>query len=345
MIKKLPKISVIIPVFNAEKYIERCVRSIMVQSFADFEVLLINDGSVDNSGEICEELCNRDERFNLYSQKNEGPSAARNYGISLSKGSFIAFVDADDYVDHTYLQSLYDSITSTNAELSCMGYYEHSKYHKHPMPLHDFLEFENIIISQHQFLGAIFKGVGGGVLWGKLFNSSIIFQNNLMLDPKIRMYEDTVFVLEYAFYCKSISIVEACLYHYNRENILSISSTIEPSYIKDLLLTNHAIEYILSKNNIDKLFIDNIIKDRSWTTVKMICFTISSSNYGLNRKITELRQVTKNKEVASILFAAKEKNTRWIPHLFFLKNNLYFPDVAYTFVINILILTKKKFRK
>lgn len=317
----------------------------MEQSFTNFELLLINDGSSDNSGQMCEELCKSDERLSLYTQKNEGPSAARNYGISLSKGRYVAFVDADDYVDQKYLESLYDSITINSAELSCMGYYEHSKYHKHPMPLHDFLEFENIIISQHQFLAAIFKGVGGGVLWGKLFDSSIISQNNLMLDPKIRMYEDTVFVLEYAFYCKSISIVENWQYHYNRENVLSISSKMEPSYIKDLLLTNHAIEFILKKNNIDKIFIDNIIKDRSWTTIKMICFTISSSNYGLKRKIKELCQVTKNKEVSSILFAAKEENIRWIPHLFFLKNNLYFPDIAYTFVINILILTKNKFKK
>ena len=97
-----PKISVIVPVYNIEKNITRCVKSILSQSFTDFEILLINDGSTDHSKEICEELQTTDPRITLYNKINGGLSDARNYGIERAKGEYISFVDGDDYIEHNF---------------------------------------------------------------------------------------------------------------------------------------------------------------------------------------------------------------------------------------------------
>ena len=100
-------ISVIIPVYNAEKYIERCVGSILSQTFTDFELILVNDGSADGSLALCESFAGKDSRVNVVNKTNGGASSARNYGIDAAKGDYICFVDADDYVGEKYLEQLY----------------------------------------------------------------------------------------------------------------------------------------------------------------------------------------------------------------------------------------------
>ena len=104
---KQPAISIIVPVYNAEKYLRRCIDSILSQSFTDFELILIDDGSTDLSPQICDEYASRDNRIKLIYKKNAGVSAARNDGLDIAQGEFITFVDSDDWVDERYLECLY----------------------------------------------------------------------------------------------------------------------------------------------------------------------------------------------------------------------------------------------
>ncbi len=101
-----PFFSIIIPLFNSEKYIEKTLESISNQNFNDFEVIIINDGSTDNAAAICEKYCLNDQRFKLYNQSNQGVSIARNEGIKLAKGKYLLFIDADDFIDGQYLENL-----------------------------------------------------------------------------------------------------------------------------------------------------------------------------------------------------------------------------------------------
>ena len=103
---KQPAISIIVPVYNAEKYLRRCIDSILSQSLTDFELILIDDGSTDRSPLICDEYATRDKRIRLIHKKNDGVSAARNDGIDIAQGEFITFVDSDDWVDEVYLYTL-----------------------------------------------------------------------------------------------------------------------------------------------------------------------------------------------------------------------------------------------
>lgn len=117
------QISLIVPVYNAEKSLRRCLDSIQGQTFCDFAVLLINDGSGDNSEAICAEYCNKDSRFRLINQENSGPSSARNRGIDESNAKYLAFVDSDDYIEPDMLEKLYAAAEKEKADLTICGYY------------------------------------------------------------------------------------------------------------------------------------------------------------------------------------------------------------------------------
>ena len=103
-------ISIIIPVYNTAQYLDQCLESVLVQSYTDWECIVVDDGSTDNSGEICDKWGKRDSRFVILHQKNQGVSAARNKGLERCKGEYICFIDSDDWVEPTYLSHLYDGM-------------------------------------------------------------------------------------------------------------------------------------------------------------------------------------------------------------------------------------------
>lgn len=114
----MPAISIIVPVYNTEKYLSRCIDSVINQTFTDFEVLLIDDGSTDNSGKICDEYAEKDSRIKVIHKENGGQAEARNLALDIAKGDYIAFVDSDDYISKYYLHILYDNIKKYDADIS-----------------------------------------------------------------------------------------------------------------------------------------------------------------------------------------------------------------------------------
>ena len=120
-----PKVSVIVPVYNVEKYIARCIRSIKKQTFKDFEVLIIDDGSPDKSIDIAVKVIDGDERFTVYHKENGGLSDARNYGIERAKGEYIVLIDSDDYIDSDYIRLLYNECILSGADMSMCRYKMH----------------------------------------------------------------------------------------------------------------------------------------------------------------------------------------------------------------------------
>ena len=122
----MTKISIIIPVYNGEKYIEKCLDSIKNQTFKDYEVLIINDGSKDNTKKLIEKYLN-DKRFKLFNRTNHGIGASRNFGLDESSGEYICFIDSDDYVDKKYLEKLYNKILKENLDIVVCNYIELSE--------------------------------------------------------------------------------------------------------------------------------------------------------------------------------------------------------------------------
>lgn len=268
-----PEISIICPVFNAEKYIDKLIQAIINQSFSDWELILINDGSTDRSRLIIENYL-KDKRIVLLDQANSGPSVARNSGINIAMGQWITFVDADDIVTNNYLEILLEPTKSnTKIELVCAGYFEQNKYNQQGIPLHDFQEFyPKSIISKPEFLNNIFKGVTG-VLWSKLFDRSIVKQHEIRLNDRLKLSEDLVFVLQYVKQISNIALVYDNIYYYNRINEVGLSGNLDLSYLDNIKIFNDLV--IKEYNEGDKLEILRILNIR---TIQILIKILKNQN-------------------------------------------------------------------
>ena len=195
-------ISVIVPVYNVEKYLPKCIDSILAQTFTNFELLLINDGSKDSSGTICDEYAAKDSRIRVFHKENGGVSAARNLGLDNAKGEWIAFVDSDDWVDESYLMDLFQA-----ADEKDMLVVQGLRYYSIENTETNICGFENGTYINNDILKAFSEKelhrFGGPV--SKLYNKTLIEQNQIQFNTEIHFGEDLLFMLNYI---ESISVVK-----------------------------------------------------------------------------------------------------------------------------------------
>lgn len=214
----VPTISIIIPLYNAEHSIMKCLDSLLKQTFNDFEVILVNDGSKDATSEVMQKYLNEDTRLRCFYQDNAGPSVARNKGIQEAKGKYLAFIDADDWVSTDYLKKLVVPMQTIETDMVCGGYYEVNSKFPQGLKLHDFSKKHlNQNMNKKEYQTNLFQGVSG-VLWAKLFKKEIFLNNNIQLHPDLRFSEDLIAVLEYSRYITNAYILTDSIYFYNRLN-------------------------------------------------------------------------------------------------------------------------------
>lgn len=204
----MPKISVIIPVYNAEKYLRRCLDSLCAQTFTDFEAICINDGSVDSSGEILKQYAANDSRFVVVDKKNAGVSAARNDGIKRACGEYIHFMDADDFIDAEYYRDMFATAQESCADMVCSGFVTDTKYARD-------LKYKSKFVAR-----GIYKKLRwtyaftDGYVWRYLFKLEFIKKNKLVFDTKLISQEDAIFVLNAIAMVNAIAFVPGVFYHY-----------------------------------------------------------------------------------------------------------------------------------
>ena len=234
MLIQTPLISVIIPIYNVENYLSRCLESVILQTYKNIEVILVNDGSVDATAKVVQKYLNVDPRLKYFYQGNSGPSVARNTGIKEAKGKYLAFIDADDWVSPEYMEKLIAPMMAIETDLVCGGYYEVNPKFPKGLKLHDFSEKHfNQNLNQRDYQSNIFEGVNG-VLWAKLFKKEIFIDNNILLHPELRLSEDLIAVLEYSRYIKNVFILPDSIYFYNRLTTGGLSGHLNIEKYKNL---------------------------------------------------------------------------------------------------------------
>lgn len=208
-----PKISVIVPIYNVEKYLEKCISSLLDQSFTDFELILVNDGSPDNCGKICDKFKEKDSRITVLHLENGGVCRARNKGMELATGDFYVFVDSDDWVEKDYLKDFVDHIEDEETLIiqDCnRDNDEKSETH--------FFGFQNKSFVLKEDFGKLFHEnahyVPGGYPWNKLYSAKIIKENNLQFDPAIKLADDEKWNFEYFVHLKKMKFIDKANYHY-----------------------------------------------------------------------------------------------------------------------------------
>lgn len=259
MKQSTPKVSVIIPVYNVEKYIERCVDSVLNQTFQDYEVLLIDDGSTDNSGKICDKYSLKDSRIKVFHKENGGVSSARNLGIDSAKGEWICFIDGDDWVKENYLRVFFKNKVSLETIIYQGIMIENQWDNK----THTYFSYDTNKFKINNSTKVIkSKILLDGCPYCKLFNASIIRNNNIKFNERLSMHEDHVFVWEYLSLMTTIITCNSAEYHYMRYNdmlTLSTKSHSSESYILSGDILNDLLDYLIIKIGIqDKTEINSI---------------------------------------------------------------------------------------
>ena len=204
--KKL--VAIVIPVYNASKFIDKCLDSILKQTYSNIEVILVNDGSCDNSLEILREYEKKYKNIHVYSWDNHGASASRNYGIEKSRGDYILFIDSDDWVDNDYVEKLVDGIGNNDFVVSGYQRYNDSKLICKKVP-------KNCIWSAYKYNSSC----------GKLYRRSFIENNHLKFSSKYKIGEDMFFTLSAISYTDKIGILEYAGYD-NYANVESVTNSV-----------------------------------------------------------------------------------------------------------------------
>lgn len=275
-------ISVIIPAYNAEKFIGRALDSLIKQTYYEWQAIVINDGSADSTEEICRDYCSKDERIKLFTKENGGVSQARNTGLEKADGKYICFLDADDFVEPLFLETLYNGFIGNNCMISACCYTQNDSEQSPTVGT-----AEKYSIKQAFYLMCRDKIIYP-FIWNKMFLSSVIRENCLKFDADLIYGEDTLFMLKYyaCVYSGSLYYNDGLLYHYclNPDSAMTKrkSSGFNNHWLDQIKALDRASEYALQKGLKD--FADAISIRRCYIYAAILDLFVTSGYKGTEYK-------------------------------------------------------------
>lgn len=262
-------ISVIVPVYNVEKYLDRCITSLLHQTYKNYEILLIDDGSKDSSGMLCDIYAGNYENVSVFHKTNGGLGSARNYGIDRAKGKYICFVDSDDQVEENYLSILYNAITTNKADVCVCGYYYSANNILASYPF-----FDRVIDTPEMLKMFACGNSFFNFAWNKLYKKDIIERMPIRFSDR-HCAEDMYFNVIYYRYTNKIATVEKPLYTYY-VNLESLSNGRRKGFWEDMLLIYNTLETTCRLKSVSIEYANTLL---------IVMFRSSVSNY-FNQKTT-----------------------------------------------------------
>lgn len=286
-----PLISVIIPVYNIEKYLERCIKSVLSQTLKSFEIIIIDDGSTDNTSKIIN-IYKEYKNIEVISTANKGVSAARNLGIGKSQGDYIYFLDADDYIEKNTLLKLFDTATLNKTPVVIGGYFTQSN---------------NLIITNNErhtivsdslvTITKILKNELPRTACGILFERSVVEKKRILFSEDLKYGEDFLFTLEFLSYCNLISIVYDVTYIIEARND-SASRQNSINHIENLKKVNNILMKFKKEKNLER--IDNAFRYYIATEIILSVEKILNAEEEYEKKIDSIRKTKNYKSYSEI---------------------------------------------
>lgn len=302
----VPEISVIVPVYKVEEYLPQCIDSILAQTFTNFELLLVDDGSPDRCGEICEEYAGKDTRIRVFHQVNAGLSCARNTGLMNACGRYIAFVDSDDYVKPCYLERLYGALPADKTKEGVIVgsfdiYLSNGNFQTFHVP-------EQEIVSEEMYLmltDLIDKRVA--YAWSKLYDNRIIKQYQVSFVPFVSGLEDMLFMLDYLMYSDFMVIRDYNNYIYRVGYSMDTLSVCINSFPAEYAAFSNFLErvYVYQK----KFNLEDSSLDRTWNSLTVFFHKVILAIYKPEHKYTRQERLS---FLHQVLLSDKE----WIRRFF-----------------------------
>lgn len=286
-----PKVSIIIPFYNAMNYLEDCVRSVAAQTLSDIEIILVDDGSNDSSAKIADDFARADNRIKVIHQSNRGVSAARNAGLDAAKGEYIGFVDADDLVAVTMYEALYRTAVEHKVDIVGSGFVKFGELMEKEKTIASHFEEEKILLKQDIIDSAVQMHSSGcfGFIWRFLYSAALVKGNHIRFDDRITIGEDTLFCMECFLNAEMAYILSDAFYRYriHQDSVMrrkykpALARSLAIQYEKKLslceaFLADRKDEYLydLAKYNITVLFyqlLENIYNSghsKPWKALK-----------------------------------------------------------------------------
>ena len=286
----VPVFSVVVPVYNAERYLNKALQSILDQDFTDFELILVDDGSTDDSLTVLEAFAEKDTRvIVLNNEVNRGAAEARNRGIEIARGKYLCFVDADDYIDLGFLQHFYDALQADDCDfVKCGAYEEYNDNNENVMytrscvlPDRCFQDAKTIINQVIDMeLIPLF-----GYNWNSCYKMAIIKENHLRFDETLKVHEDFVFNMAYLPFVRKMQGLSYCGYHYVKRNNNSLS--LQKSYYnydKHLLKVRGFLSLLKNQQNETQESLDKVY----WLFTR---FTFSALESGTSMKTVRSEKI------------------------------------------------------
>jgi len=284
----MDKISIIIPVYNVKDYIRKCLDSVVNQTYKNIEILLINDGSTDNSGKICDEYALKDSRVKVFHKNNGGVSSAKNTGLKHITGKYIGFVDSDDWIEPNMYEVLYKAIKDKNVSVSVINYSKDTDAESIPMINKERIQ-SSVLTPENMIVYAFKRDYYMGFcayLWNKLFSSEIIINNGLLFDEHINYGEDVLFYTNAVMSknCLGVYTEEPLYHYYQRDSSIAKNESVK---VKTDILTAY--------KKAEKLMNDNGYSDISYWARGFYCYHASVvAEIALKNRDEETLYVTRN---------------------------------------------------
>lgn len=282
-------ISIIIPVYNVEKYVRRCLDSITLQTYTNLEIIIVNDGSTDNSKNICEEYVSKDNRIKMINQNNFGLSSARNVGIELANGKYIAFVDSDDFVDLNYIKSMYDEASINNTDIVCCDFnYIDEDDKKWTRIDRDNKYYFNMEAIDDIIIGKQYTEV---MTWNKLYKLDLFITNNIRF-PVGKLNEDNFTTYKLYYYSNKISLINDKLYYYFQRKNSIMNSKFNIKRLDILEVTFEMREFFKDKN----IDLNDKIDSYDFAIKSNLLNKMIRDNFNGSEKIKLIDSIYKNKK-------------------------------------------------
>lgn len=305
--KKNPKISIIVPIYNAEKYLERCMESIYAQTFNDYEIILVNDGSQDSSAEICRAYQEKDERITFIDKKNEGAGSARNAGIEVAIGTYLAFPDVDDWFERNMYEELYLTAESGDYDVvfSGVNYYKqlaNGTVEYSRSAYCEKIQYDNQEDCRKNIMTFFPTSTIFDVPWNKLYKRSVLMENGIRF-THLRRCQDAMFNIEFYNHVHSVSSTDKAYYNYIENTVEGVRRKFPQNYIDiNIIYFSRLIELLsnwgIYKNEIKEHYDTSYIL-AIYETMKM--YDNPLWNFNNKEKKQYVLKIMKREEVRALL--------------------------------------------
>ncbi len=333
-------VSIIVPIYNGFKYINKLYISLINQTFQDFEVWFINDGSYDNSLEILTKIIKKDERINVCNQKNKGICAARNAGIAHARGKYIIFLDQDDSFENNLIESYVSAIETQNVDMASFGKI-HYWISDEVIVKKEFQKFNDERVSNltkmYEYLFNIDNKKRLMTIWNCIYRKDVIEKYNIQFDEHFKHGdEDGMFNIEYVLHCKSIYFSSKCCYHYYIRKGVSTITKYNDELLNDYLYFIDKLYYLVSK--IKDEYINALIKLYMLRFFSNIYIRFCRHHPKTNDKINFLKRLRNSKNFEYALTFSNKKYYKHFSIKYFYWNIINFFLIKKKYIISILLL-------